>query len=185
MTLSVGTHPNNRRAFTLVELLLVMTIVVIAAGILLPAMKSFIGGRGLSNEARQFLSLTRFGRGRAIAEGAPIELWINPNTKKYGLQAVAGYGTGKEAPLNYTVDGSVQLTVSPPTSVLTHSNMWTQVSGQMGAIMKIRFQPDGFISDTSPENIYFQQQGSEIWIAENQTRTRYEIKDGTPPNSRP
>ena len=35
-------------------------------------------GRNLDNEARQFLSLTRYGQSRAISEGVPVELWINP-----------------------------------------------------------------------------------------------------------
>ena len=54
-------------------------------------------------------------------------------------------------------------------------------------LTKIRFQPDGFISDTSPENIFFLEQGGpgEMWIAETPTHLRYEIQTGQPRGARP
>jgi type II secretion system protein H len=183
MIFAIGKQKDNRAAFTLVELVLVMTVMVVAIGVVFPSLKGFFHGRNLDNEARQFLSLTRLGRSRAIAEGVPVELWINQRQAKYGLQALSAYTETKTDPKTFTVDQNVRLTVSPPLSLLTHSNVWTQKSGQVGALTKIRFQPDGFISDTSPQNIYFQQPDTrnEIWLAENPTHTRYEIKDGIPP----
>jgi len=183
---ATGQRRNKRAAFTLIELILVMTMMIIVIGVVFPSLKRFFHGRNLDNEAHQFLSLTRYGRSRAISEGIPVELWINPRQEKYGLQSLSGYSETQTNPTIYAVDQTVQITVSAPPSLLTRSNIWTQTSGQTGALMKIRFQPDGFISDTSPENIFFRQQdtGDEIWIAETPTHLRYEIKAGHPLGAR-
>ena len=186
MIFAVGTPRNNRAAFTLIELILVMTMMLIAISVVFPSMKGFFHGRNLDNEARQFLSLTRYGQSRAIAEGIPVELWINPKQERYGLQALSGYSETQTNPMVFDVDKSVQIAISAPPSVLTRSNYWTQTSAQSGAVTKIRFQPDGFISDTSPENIFFREQGGgdEIWLAETPTHLRYEIQAGHPQSAR-
>jgi Tfp pilus assembly protein FimT len=180
MTFATG-KPRDNRAFTLVELILVMTMMIIVIGVIFPSLEGFFHGRNLDNEARQFLSLTRYGQSRAIAEGIPVELWINPGQETYGLQALSGYSESQTNPMVFAVDKTVQIALSAPPTVLTRSNQWTQPSGRAGALMKIRFQPDGFISDTSPENIFFRQgDGGEIWIAETPTHLRYEIHPGHP-----
>ena len=186
MIFAVGTPRNNRAAFTLIELILVMTMMLIAISVVFPSMKGFFHGRNLDNESRQFLSLTRYGQSRAIAEGIPVELWINPKQERYGLQALSGYSETQTNPMVFDVDKSVQIAISAPPSVLTRSNYWTQTSAQSGAVTKIRFQPDGFISDTSPENIFFREQGGgdEIWLAETPTHLRYEIQAGHPQSAR-
>jgi hypothetical protein len=64
---------------------------------------------------------------------------------------------------------------------MVHSNYWSQAKAQFGAVTKIRFQPDGFISDASPQNIYLRQgTGSQIWIAEAPTHLQYDIQPGQP-----
>jgi type II secretion system protein H len=180
MIFATGKPGNKHAAFTLIELLLVMTMMIIVIGVVFPSLKGFFHGRNLDNEARQFLSLTRYGRSRAIAEGVPIELWINPRQAQYGLRVLPGYTETRTDPATYAVNQTVQIAVSAPSTTLTHSNVWTQTSGQTGMVTKIRFQPDGFISDTSPENIFFRQQdtGQQIWIAEAATHSKYEIKTG-------
>src|SRR5580692_1771851 len=93
-SMRIGTRKNvNSRvcaAFTLVELVLVITIMTILIALVFPSLKGFFRGRNLDNEARRFLSLTRYGQSRAISEGVPVELWINPRQGSYGLQALSG-----------------------------------------------------------------------------------------------
>ena len=69
-------------AFTLVELVVVMTLMVIAIGVAAPSFKGFLQGRNQEDEARRFLSLTRYGLSRAVAEGMPVDLWINVKQKQ-------------------------------------------------------------------------------------------------------
>jgi Tfp pilus assembly protein FimT len=175
---ATGPYRNRSAAFSLVELIVVMTLMVVVIGIVAPSLRGFFHGRNLDNEARQFLSLTRYGRSRAIAEGLPVDLWINPARSSYGLQGVSGYTETQTNPMVYQLDESVQVTVSAPPSLLTRSNYWTQTTPRVGTMTKIRFQPDGFISDNSPENIYFRQPelGGEVWISKNPSHMKYEIE---------
>ena len=93
-----------------------------AIAVIFPSLKGFFHGRNLDNEARQFLSLTRYGQSRAIAEGIPVELWINPRQETYGLQALSGYSETQTNPMVFAVDKTVQIAFSAPPSVLTRSN---------------------------------------------------------------
>ena len=176
--------PPRRAAFTLIELILVMTIMVMIISLVFPHLKGFFRGRNLDNEALRFLALTRYGQSRAVNEGVPVELWVNPTDGSYGLEALSGYTETQTKPEQFRLDSSLQIVLSPPSSVLAHSNYWSQAKSQFGAVTKIRFQPDGFISDASPQNVYLRQgTDSQIWIAEAPTHMEYVIKR-TQPNGR-
>jgi type II secretion system protein H len=173
----------RQAAFTLIELIVVMTMIVIVLGLVFPSLKGFFRGRALDNEANRFLALTRYGQSRAISEGLPMELWINSRLGTYGLQAQSGY-TETQAGLSfYTADPGVQVSASAPPSIttLTRSNYWTQLTSTASvAIPKIRFQPDGFIDEISPRTVFFRQGPNDmIRLVENPTHLRYEIKTGS------
>ena len=61
----------GKRAFTLVELIVVMVLLLIVASMVAPRMSSFFRGRALSSEARRMLSLINYAQSRAVATGAP------------------------------------------------------------------------------------------------------------------
>jgi hypothetical protein len=63
---------------------------------------------------------------------------------------------------------------------MTQSNSWTVVSGRRGFLPVIRFQPDGFVSDSSPLRIDFVQGQKTIAILLNASHTRYEINLNPP-----
>jgi len=179
--MEIGPKNNDKRsAFTLVELVLVMTIMVMIISLVMPSLKGFFRGRSLDSEALRFLALTRYGQSRAINEGVPVELWVNAKAGSYGLEALSGYTETQTKPQTYTMDSTVQITLSAPSTVMVHSNYWSQAKGQFGATTRIRFQPDGFISDVSPQNIYLRQADNQIWIAEAPTHLQYDIKNGQP-----
>jgi len=162
-------------------MILVMTVMVIVLSLVMPSLKGFFHGRNLDNEALRFLALTRYGQSRAISEGVPVELWINPRAGSYGLEALSGYTQTQTKPMSFNLDSTVQIAFSAPSSVLAHSNYWAQTKGQIGAVTKIRFQPDGFVSDASPQNIYLRQgKEGQIWIAEAPSRMQYDIQPGQP-----
>ena len=112
--------------FTLIELILVMALFVVVFGIVAPDLSSFFRGRDLDSEAQRFLSLTRYGRSRAISEGVPVELWINAKQGKYGLEAVSGYTETKGNAIEDPVAANVQISTSVPSQTLTQSNYWSQ-----------------------------------------------------------
>ncbi len=178
--MEIGPPPSKARgraAFTLMELILVMSIMVMIISLVVPSLKGFFKGRNLDNEALRFLSLTRYGQSRAINEGVPVELWVNPRDGTYGLEALSGYTETKTKPEQYKVDSTVQIVLPTSTTILTHSNYWSQTTSHFGVVTKIRFQPDGFISDASPQNVYLRQgNNDQIWIAEAPTHLQYDIK---------
>ena len=169
-----------RRAFTLVELCVVLSLLVIAVGVAAPSFKQFLKGRNHESEARRFLSLTRYGASRAVSEGLPVDLVINVKLNKYTMAASGGYTESKTNILNFTVDQDVLMQVSPsPGALTTQSNFWTPSAARRTALPIIHFQPDGFISDYSPRTIKFTQgTDPEIWIVENTNHTRYDIELG-------
>jgi Tfp pilus assembly protein FimT len=174
-------------AFTLVELIIVMSLMVIAVSVAAPSLKYFLKGRSHEDEARRFLELTRYASSRAVEEGEPMDLWINLKQSNYGMAASRGYTETKTNNTSFTLDKDVQMQVSQPLGVLIASNVWTPFnnSRRNGAIAVIRFQPDGFISDTSPQAVKFiQGQDPEIWIMENSNRMRYDIDLNHPKSGR-
>jgi type II secretion system protein H len=167
----------SRAAFTMVELVIVMTIMVVVVSVAAPSLKGFLKGRNLENEAQRFLALTRMGQSRAVSEGTPVDMWMNTKQGRYGLAAVGGFTETRTNEWSYNMDENVQMAASQPRGVLTTSNFWTLPSGRGNGYTTIRFQPDGFIGENSPRNVKFRQaQGPEIWIVENANRQRYDIE---------
>lgn len=173
-------NPGPSRAFTLVELVVVLSLLVIAVGVAAPSFRQFLKGRNQESEARRFLSLTRYGSSRAVSEGVPVDLVINVKQNKYTMAASGGYTESKTNILNFTVDTNVQMQAMPgPSALTTQSNVWTPSIMHRSALPIIHFQPDGFISDNSPRTIKFTQgTDPEIWIVENTNHTRYNIELG-------
>jgi Tfp pilus assembly protein FimT len=162
----------------MVELVVVMTIMAVVIGIAAPSLKAFMHGRSQEDEARRFLSLTRYGSSRAEAEGVPVDLWINTKQGKYGLAATPGYTETKTNSVTFELDKDVTMQVQPSSTQLTHSNFWTPtLMSRQGNLFILRFQPDGYLSDSSPRTIRFLQgQDPEVWIVQNANQTGYAIE---------
>src|SRR5580692_3371182 len=94
------------RAFTLIELIVVMVLLAIAAALVAPHMASFYRGRSLNSEARRMLALTHYGQSRAVAEGVPVLLWINSANSTYGLVTQAASSEADDKPSTFTADAS-------------------------------------------------------------------------------
>ena len=69
-------------AFTLIELILVLALLVIITSLAAPAMANFIRGRALDSEARRLLALMHAGQSRAVSEGMPMMLWVDEKTRR-------------------------------------------------------------------------------------------------------
>src|ERR1044071_2714649 len=105
--------PRRRQAFTLIELIFVLALLAICAVFVTASMGSFFRGRALNFEARRLLSLTHYAQSRAVSEGTPVILWINPAESTYGLTTQASYndpeGDGKA--VAYSTDPSLKLEI--------------------------------------------------------------------------
>ena len=73
------------RAFTLVELVLVMVIAAITVGVAAPSLSYFVRSRDLSNTATRFIAATRFARAQAIAHATVYRVNISVHENRWWL----------------------------------------------------------------------------------------------------
>src|ERR1041385_8841427 len=129
------------RAFTLIELMIVMALLLIVVSVTLPSLKGFFRGRNLDSEARRFLSLTRYAQSRAVSEGVPMVLWIDTRRGAYGLQQQAGYTTAGTNALTFQLSDELSVETQMPDSA-TAAGLVSPVAQGMGNVPMIRFTPD-------------------------------------------
>jgi Tfp pilus assembly protein FimT len=153
-----------------------MALLVIVIGVAFPSLRNFFRGRTLDSEARRFLSLTRYGQSRAVSEGIPMVLWIDARQHTYGLEAERGYLDEDTRAVEYELDENIEIEASAPPVVA----QWMERSRRVlpaNSLPAIRFSPDGFVGETSPEAVFFRQgDDQQLWIAQGASRLTYEIQ---------
>lgn len=200
------TRPNIRmqptaamrlRAFTLLELILAMAVLVIMLAVSAPTLANFFHGRALDSEARQILAITHAGQSRAVAEGLPMELWVDSQQRKYGLQIESSYGSGstneadaKGVEFDLDKDVSIEVpnvTAAKPSLVLRTSDTPVStasvlpINSKHASLPRIRFLPDGTCADTSPQMLRLtDREGGSLWLVLDRNRVNYAIQS-TPP----
>lgn len=176
-----NSDPRHGRGFTLIELTLVMAMLLIVFSVAMPTLKAFFHGRELNSEARRFLSLTRHGQSRAVSEGVPMVLWIDARRGAYGLQQQAGYDDTDRRAVEFAVKDDTQVEAQLPLVSAPSARSNQPIPG-IGNVPRIRFTPDGFIGESSPERIILRQ-GEEdvISIVQSTNRLKYEIQNRSMP----
>ncbi|MBL4848873.1 MAG: prepilin-type N-terminal cleavage/methylation domain-containing protein [Planctomycetes bacterium] len=76
---------SSRRAFTLLELLLVLAVVAVLAALAAPWLSGSLRGQRLDGQARTVIALSRKARALAAAEGRTYELVVEPELKTLRL----------------------------------------------------------------------------------------------------
>lgn len=176
-----------RRGFTLVELILVMALLAIILALSAPALSRFFKGRNLDLEARRFMALTREAQSRAVSEGVPMVLWLQPKQLAYGLNADRTFVETDPREEQFTVDSSLQVRVirGMNASAASQTNLFQNEKMDTAELITLRFNPDGFISPTSPETVVFQQsEQDELWVKQSRNRLNYEIVPGQSSSAR-
>jgi prepilin-type N-terminal cleavage/methylation domain-containing protein len=170
--LETGKHnkPQEPCAFTLVELILVMALLVVAVCMVAPRMSDFIRGRALDSEARRLLALTDAGQSRAVSEAMPMVLWFNEKQNACGLQEESPPKGGDTKAENLTISDGVQITPVSTGSLgmTTYNNL-----------PAIRFLPDGTIDENSPHTVQLIEGNNTLWLVQLQNRTGYEVSDSS------
>ena len=168
MILETGKHNKlrNRCAFTLIELVLVMALLVVAVCMVAPRMADFIRGRALDTEARRMLALMHAGQARAVSEGMPIVLWFDAKQGTCGLEEETPPKGGDPNAENVSVSDSVQ--IAPVSSSGQAATMFNHLPA-------IRFLPDGTIDQNSPRTVQLTQGNDALWLTELQNHTGYEV----------
>jgi type II secretion system protein H len=170
-------------AFTLVELLLVMTVMVMSFAIALPTVAKFFRGRTLDSEARRLLAMTRGAQGRAVSEGAPMQLWVDARKGRYGLQEEPGWTERDPKAVTFKLDPDLQIEVvasgKRSTTTYSTSRLPAQTnSRKKNDLPEIRFVPDGTFDDTTPQGIHLSDRnGISLWVVPSRNHLNYEIRN--------
>ena len=189
MTLSTGQnnteHGGRHGAFTLVELILVMAIMVSVISLLTPKLSGFFGTRTAESEVGRFLSLTRLAQSRAVGQGVPMMVWVDPKTGTYGLKEEPGYNDNDPKAIDYTVADSLTMDIMRNTPPRASANSQTarivsgQVRGSVNRTAAIHFLTDGTINTaTSVGAVSFQHnQDPAIWVGPSTNWLSLEVQD--------
>lgn len=73
------------RAFTLLELVLVLAIIASALAMVAASLSGFARGQRADNAARQFVSLTRWARSQAVTDGVSYRLTVDSAAGQWQL----------------------------------------------------------------------------------------------------
>jgi type II secretion system protein H len=158
----------GRQAFTMIELILVMALLVAMISVAAPMLSDFFRGRTLDSEARRLLALTRAAQVRAVSEGLPMLLWVDPNQHTYGLEQEMPPRDGDPRALEFALDDSLILeaTKTAPVSVRGKS------------LTAIRFLPEGVVDETSPPVLRLTSiDGFTLSLVQTTNRVNYEIRN--------
>ena len=170
MTLATGQRSDRCaiRAFTLIELILVLALLVVITSLVAPAMSNFIRGRALDSEARRLLALLHAGQSRAVSEGMPMLIWIDEKSGAYGLEAETSGQNGDAKAEHLALDGTLQIAVKGGAGSLA----------TVRTLPAIRLLADGSVDEKSPQAVQLTDgAGVSLWLVLPRTRTGYEIKN--------
>ena len=157
------------RAFTLIELILVLALLGIITSMVAPAMSNFIRGRAIDSEARRLFALIHAGQSRAVSEGLPQALWVDEKSSTYGLEAETSGPNGDPRAERLTVDETLQIAVV---------NTGGATPSTFRSLPAIRFVPDGSIDEKSPQQLRLTDfAGVSRWLVQSHNRMGYEIRD--------
>ncbi len=140
--------PRHSVGFTLVELILVMALLSTMMAVAAPSLSNFFAGRGLEEETRRFLAVTRYARSEAISTATVVELWIEPEEGAYGLSPQDPYNPEAPEVRRYNAARGLTLEIDPE---------FVDEEGRA----TITFWPDGLLDVESVE---------EVTIRENENR---------------
>jgi prepilin-type N-terminal cleavage/methylation domain-containing protein len=190
MTFATGTRSETHRrdAFTLVELILVMALLVMAAAIIMPAVPRFFGARAVDSEARQFMALIHYGQDRAVSEGVTMVLWVDSANRQYGLEREPGYGGQDPLAVANTLADGLKIDTARSTVKLPVANSQTgriltgQVAQGKNKLPAIYFSPDGAVNSAmSVSGVSIQNaKDAPVWIALSGSQLSYGIQSQNP-----
>jgi hypothetical protein len=169
-----------------------MTILTIVVSVTAPALANFFRGRSLDSEARRLLALIHQGHSRAVSEGLPMELWVDAVQGKFGLVAEPSFEPQDPKAIEFAIDpgmkieavavnnlnmnlGAGNLSAGVGTTPIQNTAPVRSVHPELP---KIRFLPNGTISEASPQRLCLtDRNGRSIWLGQTRNRLSYEIQN--------
>ena len=120
----------SAKGFTLVELIIVMTLLAVVAALAVPSLSRSMRQRNLDEEATRLLALTEYSRDEAVSQGVPMIVWIEPEGTRFGVGAKSGFEGVESRDREFVVNADV------------HFEMKSAATKD-GVIEAMEFAPDG------------------------------------------
>ncbi len=163
----------------MIELIFVLALLAICALFVVASMGPFFRGRALNFEARRMLSLTHYAQSRAVSEGVPFILWINPTDSTYGLSMQSSFDEvdSDVRAVKYAAESGLRLETPVGVATLISEQDDEKLGITDESLAFIRFLPDGFFDDSSVTKITIRQ-GTEaaLDVIQKINRLGYEIR---------
>ena len=132
--------PGSTGAFTLVELIIVMTLLAIVAALAVPSLSRSMRQRNLDEEATRLLALTEYCRDEAVSQGVPMIVWIDAKSQRYGIEPKAGFDADETRSREYAINPDVNVEIDK-----------AAVSG--GVVEAMEFGADGALATSSVDAV--------------------------------
>ncbi len=162
-------HSPFASAFTLIELILIMALLVVITSLAAPAMANFIRGRALDSEARRLFALMHAAQSRAVSEGVPVMLWVDQKRNAYGTSQETPGKNGDLDAETLMVDSTLQIAVL---------NTGTGTPTTFNNLPAIKFLPDGTVDENSPQTLQLTDAaGFARWFVETRSHMGYDVRD--------
>ncbi len=170
-------------AFTLVELVLVMALLVTLAAIAVPSLARSLRGHNLDQQADRLLALTEYGRDEAASQGLPMVLWIDVDGGRFGVDTKPGYGSSREnarareytladdAHFNPVGQGMVSSVPAEGTGAQGQT-AGVSAQGTHSGVIAAEFEPDGTLDPGSLPSFHLVDRAGET-LAVSQTLDAY------------
>ena len=180
------------RAFTLIELVLVMALLIMAISLIYPTLKRFFGTRDADSEVKKIVALMHYGQSRAVSEGVPMMLWVDARNGSYGLEQEPGYSDKDPKAVENHLPGGLRIGIAQSTAKPPVANSQTGriMSGQAtqakNRLPAIYFMPDGVVAaGRSVSGISIQNSNdAPVWIVPSSSELKYEVQSQNPANGR-
>ena len=182
----------KRAAFTLVELVLVMALLVTLAAIAVPSLSRSMRGHNLDQEAERLLALTGYARDEAASQGIPMVVWVDADGGRCGVDAKPGYGSGTENPRakDYALSDDVHFdpigpgmvsSILPPPTNSTSPSGGANAGATHGGVIVAEFEPDGTLDPGSLASVRVVNRSNDaLSVSQTSDAYGYEIVKGNP-----
>ncbi len=129
--------------FTLIELVIVMALLATLMAVVAPRLSGSLRQRNVEGEAARLLALTEYGRDEAASLGVPVVVWIDPASRRFGVDAKTGYSADNLRRKEYTLTPDVNFDA-----------FGNEAAGQNGrGVNAAEFEPDGTLDSTSLHSV--------------------------------
>ena len=86
VTVRTRTSQTGNQGMTLVEMIVVLMIITVLAGLIAPRLSANTGAMALRESANGLLHAARYARHHALTQGGPCRLMIDMNQQRYHLE---------------------------------------------------------------------------------------------------